>query len=482
MAYAGVNTWCKPFLALICGDDSNMDETIVALATPPGEGAIHIVRLSGKDAGWIVDNCFRPVNEKKWLKETTFTLHLGWYYDEDTRIDQVLISRMRAPFSYTGENVYEINCHGGIHTAKRIIQACLRKGARIAEAGEFSKRAFLNGKMDLVQAEAVIDLITSKTDLAADLALQQLGGGLSSQIDGLRQEILDILSYIEAKIDFPEDEIDEIDFQKLWQMIGFTREKALGILKGSKTGKIIREGLSTVIAGRPNVGKSSLLNALVKEERAIVTDIPGTTRDELHEYIKLGEVMLHLIDTAGIRESKDLVEKIGIERTWKALSQADIVLLLIDASEYITDGLTQDEKIILSNYPEKTILLINKTDLVSEYDLEKLSVYRDIVILPFSVQERIGFDALEKEIHRRVFEGEAVLTDQVLLSNVRQIQAIERCINALGKAGQGISANMPFDIISIDVRNALEELSLITGHKVQEDLLDNIFSRFCIGK
>ncbi len=460
-----------------------MIDTIVALATPLGEGAIHIVRLSGKDADKIVDFCFRPNNTHRWQEAKTFTLHLGWFYFKgNIKIDQVLVSKMIAPYSYTGENVYEINCHGGLLIARRIIEACIQQGARLAEAGEFSKRAFLNGKMDLIQAEAVIDLITSRTELSAELALQQLGGGLSSRINDLRQEILDILSYIEAKIDFPEDEIDEIAYQELSRMIIIARYNALDIHKGSKSGKVIREGLSTVIAGRPNVGKSSLLNALVKEERAIVTDIPGTTRDELHEHIKIGEILLHLIDTAGVRESHDLVEKMGIERTWRALSKADIILLLIDAIELNIHSLFEEETSILKEYSEKTIVLINKSDTFSDYSLDLLSEYENIVVIPFSVKEGIGFAKLEQEINRRVFEGEATISAQPLLSNIRQIQAVEKAIHYLLKAQEGISKNIPFDIVSIDIRAALEEISFITGHQVQEDLLNNIFSRFCIGK
>lgn len=460
-----------------------MNDTIVALATPIGEGAIHIVRLSGKSADKIIDICFMPNNKLRWQEAKTFTLHLGWFCAENNlKLDQVLVSKMVAPYSYTGEDVYEINCHGGLLIARRIIEACIQQGARLAEAGEFSKRAFLNGKMDLIQAEAVIDLITSKTDLSADLALQQLGGGLSSRINELRHEILDVLSYIEAKIDFPEDEIDEITVQELSKMIVKVKGNALNIYKGSKTGKVIREGLSTVIAGRPNVGKSSLLNALVKEERAIVTDIPGTTRDELHEHIKIGEILLHLIDTAGIRESKNLVEQLGIERTWRALSRADIILLLIDATNLTLHSLFEEETNILEEYSEKIIVLINKSDIFSDYSLDQLHKFKNVIVIPFSVKEGIGFAELEQEINRRVFEGEATITAQPLLSNIRQIQAVEKSILYLVKAQEGISYNMPSDIVSIDIRAALEEISFITGHQVQEELLNNIFSRFCIGK
>ncbi|NLI92880.1 MAG: tRNA uridine-5-carboxymethylaminomethyl(34) synthesis GTPase MnmE [Peptococcaceae bacterium] len=459
-----------------------MDDTIVALATPPGEGAIHIVRMSGKLSKIIVDRCFRPINKDRWQDDHSFTLHLGWFYAGETKLDQVLAGRMKGPYSYTGEDVYEIYCHGGMIPVRRIIETCLQEGARLAEPGEFTKRAFLNGKMDLIQAEAVVDLITSKTELSADLALLQLGGSLSSQIADVRSDILDILSYIEATIDFPEDEIDDLALAELYDKLVRAKEKASEIFKGSKTGKIIREGLSTVIAGKPNVGKSSLLNALLKEERAIVTDIPGTTRDEIHEYVKIGEVLLHLIDTAGIRESQDPVEMIGIERAWKALNMADVILLLLDATELHTRRLTREEKIILEEYADKTIVLINKVDLISQCGLTETFIPPEVFVLPFSVKDRIGFTELEEEILRRVLEGEAAISAEPLLSNIRQIMAMENCIHSLEKAMEAVYANVPFDLVSIDVRSALDEVSAITGQNVQEDLLSNIFTRFCIGK
>ncbi|NLO97213.1 MAG: tRNA uridine-5-carboxymethylaminomethyl(34) synthesis GTPase MnmE [Peptococcaceae bacterium] len=459
-----------------------MEDTIVALATPPGEGAIHIIRLSGKNAFNIGKACFEPKNKNKWQADTSYTLHYGWFLDGTKKIDQVLVARMRGPQSYTGEDVLEIHCHGGMLVARRIIEACLHQGARLAEAGEFSKRAFLNGKIDLVQAEAIVDLITARTSLAADLALNQLTGSLSTKIDDVRQDILDILSYIEATIDFPEDEVDDLAQTELSERLIKAKEKAVEILKGSKTGKIIREGLLTVIAGRPNVGKSSLLNAFLEEERAIVSEIPGTTRDEIHEYIKVGEVLLHLIDTAGIRDSSDPIEKIGVERAWKALNKADVILLLLDVNEYNAKRFSKEEQIIMEEYAEKTIVLINKIDLMSSYELNDSYIPKDIFVLPFSVKTRFGFEELKKEILRRVYEGNHAISAEPLLSNIRQINALENCINNLEKAQEAVYANIPFDLVSIDVRAALEEISLITGHNVQEDLLNNIFSRFCIGK
>jgi len=457
-------------------------DTIVALATPAGEGAIHVIRLSGDKAGEIINSCFKPTNMRKWLDNQSHTLHLGWFYNGSTKLDQVLVSRMYGPHSYTGEDVFEINCHGGLLTTRRIIEACICHGARLAEPGEFSKRAFLNGKLDLIQAEAIVDLISAKTELSADLALLQLEGKLSNTIDDLRQDILDILAFIEATIDFPEDEVDDLAQTELYGKLLRVKDKVSEVFRGSKTGKIIREGLATVIAGRPNVGKSSLLNALLKEERAIVTDVPGTTRDEIHEYLKIGEVLLHLIDTAGIRKSEDPVEMIGIERTWKALNMADVILLVLDAQELNKNHLTSEEKSILEEYSAKTIVLINKIDLLPPAEKYDFSLPPDICTIPFSVKENIGFKKLEKEILRRVWEGDVAVSDQAFLSNMRQIEALEACIRSLEKAIEAAYFHVPFDLISIDVRHALEEISTITGHNIQEDLLDNIFSRFCIGK
>lgn len=463
-------------------------DTIIALATPPGEGGIHIIRLSGSIAGNIIHNCFQPVNSLRWETRDNHTMHLGWFFDGSIKIDQVLVSRMYAPSSYTGEDIFEINCHGGMVPVRRIMEVCLNQGARLAEPGEFSKRAFLNGKMDLVQAEAIIDLISSKSEMSADLAVTQLDGGLSSNIQTLRQEILDILSFIEANIDFSEDEVDLLTYSQLEDMLKEAYDHVLKVLAGSKTGKIIRNGLATVIAGMPNVGKSSLLNALLREERAIVSDIPGTTRDEIREYVKIGGVLLHLIDTAGIRESADPLEMIGIKRTWKAIDDADIVLLVLDSADKQVPGgggLNTDELRILNNYAEKTIILYNKVDLLGSIDEIKIDVpgkiEDQVAIIPFSTIERRGFQELVEELQKRVFSGgEAVV--KPMLSNLRHISEMKSCSANLESALKASALKVPIDLLSIDVRAALECISRITGNDVQEDLLTNIFTRFCIGK
>jgi len=314
-----------------------LEDTIVAMATAKGEASIHVLRLSGSKAESIIEECFDPQNKDRWSQRENFTLNLGVFRDGDRVLDEVLVGRMLAPASYTGEDVYEVNCHGGPFVAQRILQACISHGAHPAEPGEFSKRAFLNGKLDLVQAEAVIDLISSRTETAANLAITQLSGGLSEAILNLRQEILEILAFIEAGIDFPEDDVENLDRVTLESKINIALVDAMHLLSGSKTGKILRDGLVTVIVGRPNVGKSSMLNALLHEERAIVTDIPGTTRDEIRESVNVGGFLLQLVDTAGICESIDLVERLGIERTWKAVKTAELILLVVQANVPLTD-------------------------------------------------------------------------------------------------------------------------------------------------
>ncbi|AFM02508.1 tRNA modification GTPase trmE [Desulfitobacterium dehalogenans ATCC 51507] len=459
-----------------------MDDTIIALATAVGEGSIHVLRLSGPQAKEIIDQAFTPHHPKRWQEMSQFTLHLGHFYAGEKVLDEVLISRMLAPSSYTGEDVYEINCHGGLYIAERIMKECIRLGARLAEAGEFTKRAFLNGKLDLIQAEAIVDLISAKTDSSADLALHQMEGLLSQKISILREQVLETLAFIEAGIDFPEDDVESLDRESLLQRISKGLDLARDLLKGSKTGRILREGMLTVIVGQPNVGKSSLLNALMGEERAIVTDIPGTTRDEIREAVNIGGILLQLVDTAGIRESEDLVEKLGIERTWKAMEKAELILLIIQAGQ----ELSVEELRILNEYNKDVIVLINKIDLF--YSKEQfegiLQNYptQQGVWIPFSVKENSGFDELEKEIIRRVYQGKDERTKEPLLSNVRQIMALERASLALASGFDSVRNGLPWDIVSIDIRQALQEISQITGDTIQESLLDDIFSRFCIGK
>ena len=459
-----------------------MDDTIVALATALGEGSIHVIRVSGPQAKEIIEKTFVPRDPLRWQEKINYTLHLGHFYGGEKVLDEVLIGRMLSPTSYTGEDVYEINCHGGLYVAERVMEECIRLGARLAEPGEFTKRAFLNGKLDLIQAEAIVDLICSKTDVSADLALNQMGGHLSQKITELREQVLETLAFIEAGIDFPEDDVESLDRNSLLQRISNGLEKASYLLKGSKTGRILREGMVTVIVGQPNVGKSSLLNALMGEERAIVTDVPGTTRDEIRESVSVGGILLQLVDTAGIRESEDLVEKIGIERSWKAMKKAELILLLIQAGQELTD----EENRILKEHSNNVIVLLNKVDILGDrmnpQDILHSYPTQEGVWIPFSVKQHIGFNELEQEIKNRVYQGKEERNKEPLLSNVRQIAALERAYDALMNGYESVESGLPWDIVSIDVRQALHEISQITGDNIQESLLDDIFSRFCIGK
>lgn len=456
---------------------SGETDTIVALSTALGEAGIHILRLSGPDAYKIINDCFIPNNKKRWFEKNTYTLHLGWFTDRNKKIDQVLVGRMLGPASFTGEDIFEINCHGGILIAQSILETCIRAGAHLAEPGEFTKRAFLNGKLDLVQAEAIIDLISARSSTGADLALSQLNGSLSKEIIGLREQVLEILAYIEAGIDFPEDDVEGLDRFELGKRIKKARDMAQVMIEGSRTGRILREGLMTVIVGRPNVGKSSLLNALVKEERAIVTDIPGTTRDEIREYVNIGGITLLLVDTAGIRESIDPVEKIGIQRSWKSLEKADLILLVIEAGKSLSD----DESLIIKKYYDKVIVILNKIDLDPEWSPSE-EIMSSCTWIKYSVIKNIGYSELVKEIKDRVFQGKQVNSSEPLISNIRHITALERCDLSLQQAVDAVEQGIPWDIISIDIRKSLEEVSTITGHNVMESLLDDIFTRFCIGK
>lgn len=459
-----------------------MDDTIIALATALGEGSIHVLRVSGSQAQEIINKVFKPRHQARWQENSNYTLHLGNFYAGEKIIDEVLIGRMLAPSSFTGEDVYEVNCHGGLYVAQRIMEECIRLGARLAEPGEFTKRAFLNGKLDLIQAEAIVDLISSKTDLSAELAIDQMGGQLSQRVSALREQVMETLAFIEAGIDFPEDDVESLDRNDLLLRVSKGLDIARELLRGSKTGKILREGMLTSIVGQPNVGKSSLLNALLGEERAIVTDIPGTTRDEIRESVNVGGILLQLVDTAGIRESEDLVERLGIERSWKSMEKADLILLLVQSGQ----ELSVEELKILNTYSTKIIVLINKVDL--RKNNEKCEeVFQDYsthlgVWIPFSVKEEIGFRELEKEIKRRVYEGNEERTKDPLLSNIRQISTLERATLALESAYESINNGLPWDLVSIDIRQALQEISQITGDNIQESLLDDIFSRFCIGK
>ncbi len=460
-----------------------LEDTIVAIATPLGEGSIGIIRISGPRAIEVGRMVFQPNKNKGWYKKDNYKLVYGHVVDPDTRetIDEVILSVMRGPHSFTAEDVVEISCHGGIIPLRRVLHLLLRQGTRLAEAGEFSKRAFINGRLDLAQAESIIDIIRAKTDAGAKLAMTQLGGRLSEKIRALQNKLVGLLAKIEAIIDFPEDDLEETSLEEIYDQCSELVKEVNELLASAETGKIYREGLKTVIVGKPNVGKSSLLNALLREQRAIVTDIPGTTRDVIEEVINIQGVPLRIIDTAGLRETQDLVEKLGVERSRRLLNQADLILFMVDA----TTGISQEDLCILDLIQgKKIIILINKIDAASG-DNENCHLKERMPgspVLEISAREEIGLDLLEQVILDLVMEGKVTSTDQIFISSTRHRHALERVVPHLEEARYGIRQAIPPDIISIDIKSAWEILGEITGNCVTDDLIDRIFSDFCIGK
>ena len=457
-------------------------DTIAAISTAPGEGAIGIVRISGDLAISIASSIYQ-CGTKQLEEQKTHTIHYGHIVDPKSGevYDEVMVSVLRAPKTFTREDIVEINCHGGIVAINRVLQLVLRMGARLAEPGEFTKRAFLNGRIDLSQAEAVMDLIRAKTDKSMQLAMRQLDGQLSHLIQNLRQEILNTLAQVEVNIDYPEyDDVEEMTLQLL-------REKTQQVLQGIRTllntasqGKILRDGLKTAIVGRPNVGKSSLLNVLLREEKAIVTDIAGTTRDTIEEYVNVRGVPLQLIDTAGIRETDDVVEKIGVERSRKALKEADFVLLLLNQSETLQE---EDIRLLETTKGMKRIILFNKTDLPSNLSTEDIAPYaNEEEIVTTSMLNKEGIDQLEEKIAGYFFQGQMNERDATYLSNTRHIALLEKAEQALVEVQNGIEMEMPVDLIQIDFTRAWDLLGEITGDSVQDELLTQLFSQFCLGK
>ena len=457
-------------------------DTIAAISTPPGEGAISIVRLSGEQAISIADAVFQS-GKKKLIDVSSHTIHYGHIFDPEKyqMMDEVMVSIMRKPKTFTREDIVEINCHGGIVVVNQILQLVLRQGARLAEPGEFTKRAFLNGRVDLSQAEAVMDLIRAKTDKAMNLAINQLDGNLSRLIRQLRQEILETLAQVEVNIDYPEyDDVEELTTRLLLEKANQVQKQIQALLQTAQQGKILREGLSTAIIGRPNVGKSSLLNHLLREEKAIVTDIAGTTRDVIEEYVNVRGVPLKLVDTAGIRETEDIVEKIGVERSRKAVSEADLILLVLNQSESLT---TEDKQLLDITSGNKRIILLNKTDLPSRINQEDLVPYlENEPALPISVLTSEGLDQLEQAIADLFFGGNTGDKDASYLSNTRHIALLEKAEHSLAEVIQGIESGMPVDLVQIDMTRCWDYLGEIVGDSVQDELITQLFSQFCLGK
>lgn len=457
-----------------------INDTIAAIITAYGTASVGIIRISGDDALEIGSKIFKA---SKNLKEVSnYTVNYGKVYDNynDKIIDEALFLVMLAPKSFTGEDVIEIQCHGGLLVVKSILELVLRNGARMADAGEFSKRAFLNGKLDLSQAEAIIEIIEAKTEKSLDLAVNQFEGDLSSVVNKARTDLLNVLAFIEADIDFPEEDIEELTAGEQLSLLRRVNNELRKILKTARSGKIIREGLDVVIIGKPNVGKSSLLNALVRENRAIVTDIPGTTRDVIEEYINLGGVAIKIVDTAGIRQTEDLVEKLGVDKSKELINKADLVLFVLDSEAELSE---EDKEILSLLHDKETIMLINKVDLgVDEEFLEGLKSLAKKTIIKVSAKEKTGLEDLEKNIIDLFFDGDIEFNDQVLVSNTRHIEALEKANDYLEDAIDSLKIDLPGDFISIDVQGAYESLGKIIGETIEEDILDQIFSQFCIGK
>ena len=455
-------------------------DTISAISTPVGEGAIAIVRLSGPTAIEIAAKLFKGIN----LEEVdSHTIHYGKMIDPKTKIvaDEVMVSVMRAPKTFTREDIVEINCHGGIVAVNRVLEIVLNNGARLAEPGEFTKRAFLNGRIDLSQAEAVMDLIRAKSDKAMNVALHQVDGRLSKLIQTLRQELLETVAHVEVNIDYPEyDDVEEMSHELLREKVKAVHAEIEKLLKVAKQGKILREGIRTGIIGRPNVGKSSLMNTLIQEKKAIVTDIPGTTRDTIEEYVNVRGVPLKLVDTAGIRETEDLVEKIGVERSHQVLKESDLILLML----YNNEELTEDDIRLFNVINQmKYIVIINKSDLTQNLNIDQVTTLaKGHPVITTSLIEEDGVDKLEQAIADLFFAGEIETDDLTYVSNVRHIQLLNKSKQALEDSLNGLDMGVPIDIVQIDVTRTWEFLGEIIGDTASDGLIDQLFSQFCLGK
>ncbi|HGD6683773.1 TPA: tRNA uridine-5-carboxymethylaminomethyl(34) synthesis GTPase MnmE [Streptococcus agalactiae] len=451
-------------------------DTIAAISTPLGEGAIGIVRISGTDALKIASKIYRG---KDLSVIQSHTLNYGHIVDPDKNeiLDEVMLGVMLAPKTFTREDVIEINTHGGIAVTNEILQLILRHGARMAEPGEFTKRAFLNGRVDLTQAEAVMDLIRAKTDKAMDIAVKQLDGSLKTLINNTRQEILNTLAQVEVNIDYPEyDDVEEMTTTLMREKTQEFQALMENLLRTARRGKILREGLSTAIIGRPNVGKSSLLNNLLREEKAIVTDIEGTTRDVIEEYVNIKGVPLKLVDTAGIRDTDDIVEKIGVERSKKALEEADLVLLVLNSSEPLT---LQDRSLLELSKESNRIVLLNKTDLPQKIEVNELPKN----VIPISVLENENIDKIEERINDIFFDNAGMVEhDATYLSNARHISLIEKAVDSLKAVNEGLELGMPVDLLQVDMTRTWEILGEITGDAAPDELITQLFSQFCLGK
>ncbi len=504
-----------------------MEKTIAAISTAMSASGIGIIRISGPEAMEVIARIYRSKGGKKKIKEMpTHTIHYGYIYDEEELVDEVLVMLMRAPRTFTGEDTVEIDCHGGVYACRRVLETVLKNGAKIAEPGEFTKRAFLNGRLDLSQAEAVMDVIEAKNEYALKSSMEQLRGSLKKAVTEIRSDLIYHIAYIESALDDPEhislegyaqlkssmeqlrgslkkavteirsdliyhiayiesalDDPEHISLegyaQKLLEVVEKSCKEIHYLVDSSSDGKIIQEGIRTVILGKPNAGKSSLLNLLVGENRAIVTDIAGTTRDILEEYINLHGITLRMIDTAGIRETEDIVEKIGVAKARETAKEADLILYVVDSSTALDKN---DEEIISMIQDKKAIVLYNKTDLPAAIDLEELKKLAGHPVIPISAKEETGVREVEEEMKAMFFGGDLTFNDQIYITNARHKEALKEAYESLSLVKNSIELGMPEDFFSIDLMNAYESLGRILGESVGEDLVNEIFSKFCMGK
>ena len=457
-----------------------IDDTIAAIATAPGEGGIGIIRISGEKSLQVAQSIFKSKSGKMIKDYNARTLIYGTVVDNEKVIDEVLVAYMKGPNSYTAEDVIEINCHGGFISVKKILELILSKGVRLAEAGEFTKRAFLNGRIDLSQAEAIIDVIKSKTDMAHEVAQSQLEGSLAKKIKDLRMNVTEVLAHLEVSIDFAEEDVEEITYQTLEEKALELRNEIKKLYDTAESGKILRDGLKTVIVGKPNVGKSSLLNSILGENRAIVTDIAGTTRDVIEEFVNIKGIPLKIVDTAGIRETEDVVEKIGVEKSRESFSTADLVIMLLDAYRKLSE---EDMEILESLKNKKTIVLLNKMDLEPQIELEKIEEFVNSEdIIKISALKHQGIEELQDKIEAMVYHGSVKNSSNLMITNSRHKDALFKAYESINDAISAIEQRMPYDFIEVDFKNIWDYLGYINGDTVREDLLDTIFANFCIGK
>lgn len=457
-----------------------MEDTIAAVATAYGEGGIGIIRISGEKALSILEEVFEFAGETSQIVNRRMTYGRIVDRENEQIIDEVLAIYMKGPKTYTAEDVVEINCHGSMVSLRKTLALVLRKGARLAEPGEFTKRAFLNGRLDLSQAEAVIDIIKAKTDRSFDVAMSQLEGALSLRVTEIRQKLLDLLVDITVNIDYPDEDIEELTYDKIEENILLIGEMIEKLLSTADTGRMIREGIRVAIVGKPNVGKSSLMNSLLRETRAIVTEIPGTTRDTIEEAISIRNIPVYLVDTAGIRETSDEVERLGIERSKAAFNEADFIIFIMDGSSAISD---EDREIASYLDGRNSVVLINKNDLERGFTNDDVrELVNDPVIIETSLINNEGIEEIENHIEELVYGGELSQHDSTMVNNVRHIELLKQSRDSLRDAMEMTLAREALDFIEVDVRNAYDLLGEITGETVSDDIINEVFARFCLGK